>query len=314
MIFGVDIGGTNIKIGRFDSDGELLEKWLVKTDLSDCGKKIVPLVAECIEKNIVQAGLEKKDVKGIGMGIPGPVDLNGYVKKCVNLNWNDFNPVEELRNFFPDCVIRAGNDANVASLGEYCKGAGKDASSMMMVTLGTGVGGGVIIDGKIIIGAHGIAGEIGHIAVTEMEEKCNCGNRGCIDQCASATGIVKTAKKILEECEEPSRLRELAVLTSKDVCGLAKEKDALAVQCIERCMYPLGKGLAYFSHAFDPEVYVIGGGVSLAGDIIIEAVRKGYEDNLFLLRKGADIRLAELGNDAGIIGACALAAKEQDEK
>ena len=169
MIFGVDIGGTNIKIGRFDSDGELLEKWSVKTDLSDCGKKIVPLVAECIEKNIVQAGLEKKDVKGIGMGIPGPVDPNGYVKKCVNLNWNDFNPVEELRNFFPDCVIRAGNDANVASLGEYCKGAGKDASSMMMVTLGTGVGGGVVIDGKIIIGAHGNAGEIGDIAVSEME-------------------------------------------------------------------------------------------------------------------------------------------------
>lgn len=311
VIIGVDIGGTNIKIGRFGLDGELLEKWSLKTDLSDCGKRIVPLVAESIVRNLEKTGLSKSDVAGIGMGIPGPVDRNGYVKKCVNLNWNDFNPVEELKKFFPECTVCAGNDANVASLGEYCRGAGKDASSMMMVTLGTGVGGGVIIDGKIIIGAHGIAGEIGHIAVAEAEENCNCGNRGCIDQCASATGIVKRAKKLLQSCTEPSKLREIPQITAKDVCSMAKEGDGLAVRCISQCMYPLGKGLAYFSHAFDPEVYVIGGGVSLAGDIIVEAVRKGYEENMHLLKKGADIRLAELGNDAGMIGACALAAGEQ---
>ena len=151
VIFGVDIGGTNIKIGRFTPDGELLEKWSVKTDLSDCGKKIIPQVAGCISENMAENNLCEEDMEGIGMGIRGPVDKNGYVKKCANLNWNDFNPVEELKKFFPDCRVRAGNDANVASLGEYFRGAGKGSSSMMMVTLGTGVGGGVIIGGKIIM-------------------------------------------------------------------------------------------------------------------------------------------------------------------
>ena len=310
VIFGVDIGGTNIKIGRFAPDGGLLEKWSVRTDLLDCGRKIIPQVAACIAENMDKNGLGKDDVEGIGMGIPGPVDKNGHVKKCANLNWNDFNPVEELKKYFPDCRVRAGNDANVASLGEYFRGAGKGAASMMMVTLGTGVGGGVIIGGKIIIGAHGIAGEIGHISVTDADADCNCGNRGCIDQWASATGIVREAGRLLEADGRPSLLRQAGKLTSKDVCSFAKQGDVLAVECINRCMYPLGKGLAYFSHAFDPEVYVIGGGVSLAGEIIVHAVRRGYEDNLYLIRKGADIRLAELGNDAGIIGACALASGE----
>ena len=135
VIFGVDIGGTNIKIGRFTPDGELLEKWSVKTDLSDCGKKIIPQVAGCISENMAENNLCEEDMEGIGMGIPGPVDKNGYVKKCANLNWNDFNPVEELKKFFPDCRVRAGNDANVASLGEYFRGAGKGSSSMMMLAL-----------------------------------------------------------------------------------------------------------------------------------------------------------------------------------
>ncbi len=217
----------------------------------------------------------------------------------------------ELARFFPNHQIRAENDANVASLGEYFQGAGRNVSSMMMVTLGTGVGGGVILDGRILVGAHGIAGEIGHIAADPTQEEiCNCGNRGCIDQCASATGIVRKAEKLLASVDQPSALRDFETLTAKEICDCAKEKDPLAIRVIEECMYPLGVGLAYFSHAFDPEMYVIGGGVSLAGEVIIKAVQKGYQEQFFLTKKKADIRLAELGNDAGITGACALIAKE----
>ncbi len=311
LIFGVDIGGTRIKIGRFTEDGKLLEKWSVKTDLSDHGAHIVPLVAEKIQAHRKARGISEEKVLGIGMGIPGPVAPGGFVEKCVNLHWNAFNPVTELARFFPNHQIRAENDANVASLGEYFQGAGRNVSSMMMVTLGTGVGGGVILDGRILVGAHGIAGEIGHIAADPTQEEiCNCGNRGCIDQCASATGIVRKAEKLLASVDQPSALRDFETLTAKEICDCAKEKDPLAIRVIEECMYPLGVGLAYFSHAFDPEMYVIGGGVSLAGEVIIKAVQKGYQEQFFLTKKKADIRLAELGNDAGITGACALIAKE----
>ncbi len=311
LIFGVDIGGTTIKFGKFTEELKLLEKWSVETDLSDYGAHIVPQVAEVLSAHMKEQKIRKEEVLGIGMGIPGPVTSGGYVEKCVNLHWTGFNPVTELQKFFPGFVIRAENDANVASLGEYFQGAGRDASSMMMVTLGTGVGGGVILDGKILTGAHGIGGEIGHIATDPtQEETCNCGNKGCIDQCASATGIVRKAEKLLKSLDQASVLRELETLTAKEVCDGAREGDELSVRIIEECMYPLGVGLAHFSHAFDPEMYVIGGGVSLAGEVILDAVRKGYEAHLFLIGKGADIRLAELGNDAGVTGACALIAKE----
>lgn len=309
-IFGVDIGGTEIKTGMFSEDCRLIEKWSVKTDLSDQGSHIIEDVAAGIRAHMEQRGISSEDVLGIGMGIPGPVDPSGYVKKCVNLNWNEFDPVAELTKYFPNCAVAAGNDANVAALGEYYQGGGAGSSSMMMVTLGTGVGGGVIIDGKIIIGAHGLAGEIGHVAMNPEEtQNCNCGNKGCVDQCASATGIVRYAKRMLKEEETPSALRNIEELTAKDVCDCAKAGDDLAGRCIERCMEPLGLGLVCFSHAFDPEVYVIGGGVSNAGDLIVEAVKKGYRKHMYLLSEGADIRLATLGNDAGIIGACMLAAK-----
>lgn len=311
LIFGVDIGGTAIKFGKFTEECRLLEKWSVETDLSDCGTHIVPQVAEQLSIHIKEHQIQAQEVLGVGLGIPGPITSGGYVEKCVNLHWTKFNPVAELKKFFPELLVRAENDANVASLGEYSQGAGRDVTSMMMVTLGTGVGGGVIIDGKILTGAHGIGGEIGHIATDPtQEETCNCGNKGCIDQCASARGIVKKAEKLLRSSDQASVLRSCEILTAKEVCDGARAGDELSVRVIEECMYPLGVGLAHFSHAFDPEMYVIGGGVSLAGKVIVDAVKKGYEAQLFLTEKGADIRLAELGNDAGMTGACALIAKE----
>lgn len=306
VFFGVDIGGTGIKFGAFDENGQLLEKWSLPTDLSDSGKKIIPDVAKSI-RTYIDNMTGSYEISGIGMGIPGPVDKSGYVKTCVNLHWTEFNPVEELKKEFPSVLIAAGNDANVAALGEYYKGAGKEYSSMMLITLGTGVGGGIVIDGNVLLGANGLAGEIGHISGgVEETEKCNCGNVGCIDQFASATGIVRIMKKLLNEHDIFSKLRNTENLTAKDVCMAAEQGDALALQCIDICMGALGTGLAYFSHAFDPEAYVIGGGVSKAGNLIINSIKKAYLKKMFLMKKGADIKVATLGNDAGIIGACML--------
>ncbi len=306
VFFVVDIGGTGVKFGAFDQNGQLIDKWSILTNLSDSGQKIIPDVVKSINTYIARKeGLY--NIGGIGMGIPGPVDKKGYVKTCVNLHWTEFNPVEELKKEFPDVAIAAGNDANVAALGEYYRGAGKEYSSMMLITLGTGVGGGIVIDGKVLLGANGLAGEVGHISGGIAEtEKCNCGNVGCIDQFASATGIVRIMKKLLNEQDGFSKLCNKEKFTAKDVCMAAEQGDELALQCIDICMSALGTGLAFFSHAFDPEVYVIGGGVSRAGGLIIDVIKKAYLKRLFLIDKGADIKLATLGNDAGIIGACML--------
>lgn len=309
VFFGVDVGGTEIKIGAFSPEGDLLEKWSRKTDLSDNGNRVIPDVAANVCEYVEKHQMSMEDVAGIGIGIPGPVDRHGNVKVCVNLHWTNFNPVTELKKFFPDLPIAAGNDANVAALGEYYKGSGKGSASMMMVTLGTGVGGGIIIDGNIIHGANAIGGEIGHIAVNrEPLTRCNCGNLGCVDECASATGIVRYAKHYLETETTPSGLRDLDVITAKDVCDQAKAGDVVAMKTMKKCMGVLAEGMALFSHAFDPEVYVLGGGVSHAGQWLIDLVAEEYHPHFHLIPKGADIRLAQLGNDAGIIGACMLVA------
>lgn len=310
-LFGVDIGGTQIKIGSFSEKGVLLDKWAVDTDLSEQGSRIIPTVAREIRNYASEHQIPVEEIAGIGMGIPGPVDGNGYVKVCVNLNWRDFNPVTEIQKEFPGVSAAAENDANLAALGEYYCGAGKEASSMMLVTLGTGVGGGIIIGGNIISGFHGIAGEIGHITPhIEEHEKCNCGNVGCVDQFASATGMVRIMKKLLESGEVESTLHYNQEISAKDICQCAAKGDPGAKKCLEICMGALGEGLSIFSHAFDPEIYVIGGGVSKAGQIIIDAIEKEYEKHFFLIEKGAKITLASLGNDAGIIGGSILAAKQ----
>lgn len=312
VFFGVDIGGTQIKIGYFSQEGELLHKWAVNTDLADCGTRIIPAIAQEIRSYSAEHGIEQEQIGGIGMGIPGPVDCDGHVKVCVNLNWRNFNPVKEMEKALPGVYAAAENDANLAALGEYYKGAGKKYSSMMLVTLGTGVGGGIVLDGKVLSGAHGIAGEIGHITTHQEEyEKCNCGNVGCVDQFASATGMVRIMKNLIEFSETPSKLQEKEELTAKDICDSAANGDVLAAECLEICMGALGEGLAVFSHAFDPEAYIIGGGVSKAGQLIIDAIEKEYKKHLFLIDRGADIRLAALGNDAGIIGGYILAEKQQ---
>ncbi len=262
IFIGVDIGGTNLKFGVFDPDMNCLKKWSIPTDLNENGKKIISDVAKEINNYMASNGMEDNSLKGIGMGIPGPVDRSGKVSKCVDLHWFNFNPVEDMKHYFPQIAIHAENDANVAALGEYTLGAGKNYDSIMLVTLGTGVGGGIILNGKIISGAHGLAGEIGHITAYESEtDQCNCGNTGCIDIFASATGIVRVMKRLAKKGK-----RDLSDgITAAQISEMAKNGDAMADECLNICMGALGKGLSIFSHAFDPEAFIIAGGCQMRG-------------------------------------------------
>lgn len=300
--FGVDIGGTTVKLGLFRTDGELLEKWEIPTRKEDQGSHILPDVAASIKEKLAQKNIEASNVQGVGVGVPGPVTPEGIVRKCVNLGWGTFN-VEETLSELTGYPVKAGNDANVAALGEMWQGAGKGAKNLVMVTLGTGVGGGVIIDGHIVAGAAGAGGEIGHISVNDEETlTCGCGKKGCLEQYASATGVVTLTKRALAASDTPSPLRELTEVTAKDTFDAAKAGDELALQIIEQFGKILGKGLANVACVVNPEVFVIGGGVSKAGSIITEVVKKYYIPHTFHACQEAAFKLAELGNDAGIYG------------
>lgn len=302
-VFGVDVGGTTIKMGFFTVDGELLDKWEIKTRTENGGVNVLPDIAESIKKTIADKNIESGDVAGVGIGVPGPVREDGTVLKCVNLGWGVFNVEDELAKLvgFP---VKAGNDANVAALGEMWQGGGKGHDNLVMVTLGTGVGGGIILNGKMLFGVNGAGGEIGHICVDESEtEVCGCGNKGCLEQYTSATGVVRLARRALNTTTKASAIRELDELTAKDVFDAAKNGDELALEIVEKHGQILGRTLAQIACVVDPEVFVIGGGVSRAGDILTETVAKYFERYAFHACRGTQFALAVLGNDAGIYGA-----------
>lgn len=300
--FGVDIGGTTVKLGLFRTDGTLLDKWEIPTRTENDGAHILPDVAEAIQGKIAEKAIDPSDVQGVGVGVPGPVTPEGIVRKCVNLGWGVFN-VEDTLSELTGYPVKAGNDANVAALGEMWQGAGKGSENIVMVTLGTGVGGGVIIGGHIVAGATGAGGEIGHIPVNAQEtETCGCGKTGCLEQYASATGVVRLTKRALAASDQPSSLRSLTEVTAKDTFDAAKAGDALALEVIEQFGEILGRALAAIACVVNPEVFVIGGGVSKAGTIITDVVAKYYVPNAFHACREAQFKLAELGNDAGIYG------------
>lgn len=303
--FGIDVGGTTVKCGLFDVSGELLDKWEIPTRTEDNGVHILPDVAETIMAKIAEKGLEREEIAGVGVGVPGPVNEAGEVPCAVNLHWGYVDIAGDLGRLtgFP---VRAGNDANVAALGELWKGGGAGHHSMIMVTLGTGVGGGIIINDRIVAGAHGAAGEIGHAHVEDaITEPCNCGNCGCLEQVASATGIVRLARELLASTNAPSALRDTEV-TAKAVWDAVKEGDALAIQVAERFGTYLGKALAVFAAVSDPEIIVIGGGVSKAGEILLDYVMGPYRKYAFSMCRQTEFALATLGNDAGICGAAKM--------
>ena len=309
--FGVDIGGTTVKLGLFDKEGCVLDKWEIPTIKENHGVQILPDVANSIKAVMAEKGITEEDVVGVGVGVPGPVDAEGNVQKAVNLGWDVFNIPKVLGGYL-DLEVKAGNDANVAAYGEMWQGGGKGCSNMVAVTLGTGVGGGIIIGGQILSGATGAGGEIGHIHIEDNEtEVCGCKNRGCLEQYASATGVVRLATRRLAKDDAPSVLRG-EKLTAKAVFDAVKEKDAVAIEIAEQFGEYLGKGLAAVAAVVNPEMSVIGGGVSKAGEILFDYIRPAYEKYVFHGCKEAKLALATLGNDAGIFGAAALVLKERN--
>ncbi len=300
--FGVDVGGTTIKMGFFETSGKLMDKWEIKTDTSNGGENILSDIAKAIDNKLAQEGISKNDVQGVGVGVPGPVNSKGIVLKCVNLGWGVFNVEEELASL-TGLKVKAGNDANVAALGEMWQGAGKGSEDMVMVTLGTGVGGGIIVDGKVIAGANGAGGEIGHITVNDDEiEACNCGQYGCLEQYTSATGIVRMAKRKLAKTDEETSLRAVDELSAKIIFDEAKKGDKIAGELVEELGKILGSTLSNIAAVTNPEVIVIGGGVSKAGQILIDTIHKHFIESVFHACKDTRFVLAGLGNDAGMYG------------
>ena len=304
--FGIDLGGTTVKLARFDMAGNLLCKWEIPTDRRENGKNILPDIAKAIHDHLTSEGIAPADVIGLGIGVPGAVLPDGTVNKCINLGWGVFNIQKELETLtgFP---VAAGNDATVAALGECWKGGGAGFPTLVFATLGTGVGGGIVVDGKVIHGVHGAGGEIGHLVLNREEtEPCGCGKYGCVEQYCSATGIVRLAKKHLAASQNASCLRDLEELTCKDIFDAAKAGDEAAAEIAEQYFRYLGEFLANVCCVIDPEVIVLGGGVSKAGAFLTEGVKKYYRQYVFHATRDIEIKLAELGNDAGAFGAFKL--------
>ncbi len=308
--FGIDVGGTTVKMGLFTTEGELLDKWEIPTRKEDGGAYILNDVAASVEAKLAEKNIAKEDVAGAGIGVPGPTLDTGYVSICVNLGWKDKNPANELSELL-SIPVKAGNDANVAALGEMWKGGGEGYLDVVLLTLGTGVGGGIIINGEIAPSHRGVGGELGHITVNPDEEAtCNCGNHGCLEQYASATGVVRIAKKLLAASKEESSLRTLETVTAKDVFDAAKAGDHLAVEAVEVLGKYLGLVVANVALTVDPDVFVIGGGVSKAGHVLIDVITKYYHKFAKIIGDNkAKVVLAKLGNDAGIYGAARMVLK-----
>lgn len=302
--FGVDIGGTTIKMGLFTAEGELLDKWEIPTRRENGGEKVPQDIADAIAGKCAEKSIEKADITGVGIGVPGPVRNDGTVMKCANLGWGIFN-VNEKMSELTGLKCQALNDANAAALGELWRGSGKGFKNLVFITLGTGVGGGIVIDGKIIAGIHGGGGEIGHIVVNPKEDAvCGCGGHGHLEQYASATGIVRLAKKGFENKAVETNLRgKEEGLTCKDIFDAAKSGDAFANELVDTMCSYLALALSGVAATCDPEAYVIGGGVSKAGEIITDTVKKHFYSNNMNVLTQSEFRLASLGNDAGIYGA-----------
>jgi len=305
-VFGVDIGGTTVKLGFFDVQGDLLDKWEIPTRKEGDGSHILPDVAKSIKAKMEEKDIDPAVVAGVGVGVPGPVDNEGIIHKAANLGWGEFSVKDTLEEII-NMPVMAGNDANVAALGEMWKGGAQGFDDVVMVTLGTGVGGGVIVKGKIINGSNGAAGEIGHIHVNDAEtDVCGCGNKGCLEQYSSATGIVRITKKMLKKAKDTTSPLKDGEISAKTVFDAVKAGDEFAISVAEVYGNYLGKALASIACVVNPEVVCVGGGVAKAGKVVLDYIKPSYMENVFHASRGTKFALAKLGNDAGIYGAAKL--------
>ncbi|WP_332630352.1 ROK family glucokinase [Halalkalibacter flavus] len=312
-LVGVDIGGTTIKMAFLNQDGEIVSKWENDTDTNQNGQQIPSDIARSIEEKLVELNQSKSNLAGIGIGAPGPVNFaTGAIEVAVNLGWKDF-PLKNLLEKESGLPVVVDNDANLAALGEMWTGAGEGANDLIFVTLGTGVGGGIISNGKIVHGMNGAGGEIGHItSIIEGGARCNCGKDGCLETIASATGIVRLAIEALQETDTSSQLRdyyeEHKTVTAKLVLDAAKENDEIAKRVMEQVTLYLGLALANLANGLNPEKIVIGGGVSRAGETLLAPIKEQFSRFAFpKVLEGAELTIATLGNDAGVIGGAWLA-------
>ena len=302
--FGIDIGGTTVKIGLFSIEGDLVKKWEIPTRKDNGGCYILNDIAESIAQEMEAQNIKKEEIEGIGIDVPGPVLEDRVVNKCANLGWGVLDVAAETTRLTGIKKVMVTNDANAATLGEMWKGGGQGHKDLVMITQGTGIGGGIVHNGKIISGAFGSAGEIGHICVNKEETfVCGCGKKGHLEQYASATGIVRKAQQVLDESDRPSMLRDETYLSCKAVFDCAKKGDDLSLKILDFVGDHLGNACAMISGVFDPEVYVIGGGVSKAGDMLIDLIREHFRKYAFHASTDAEFVLATLGNDAGMYGA-----------
>jgi glucokinase len=312
-LVGVDLGGTTTKIAFLSKYGELLHKWEIPTDKSENGKNIIVDIAKAIDRKLEELDHSKDKLLGIGMGAPGPVDMaKGIIYEAVNLGWDKNTPLKDLLEVETGLPAVIDNDANCAALGEMWKGAGDGAKDLVCVTLGTGVGGGVITNGDIVHGVRGAGGEIGHITVVPQGGfQCNCGKTGCLETVASATGVVRLANEKLDSTTTHSILRDLRdeaeVISAKDVFDAARSNDELAKSVVDQLAFYLGLALANLGNVLNPEKIVLGGGVSRAGDILLKPAVNYFEQFSFpTVKTSTGLSIATLGNDAGVIGAAWL--------
>ena len=303
--FGIDVGGTTVKIAYFDETGLLLEKWEIPTNTAENGKAILPDIAASVADYLQKNNIPKEDILGIGFGVPAPVDATGFAEPCVNLGWPAQNVSQALSELtgFP---VKSGNDATNAALGECWKG-GHGSDNMVFATLGTGVGGGIVIDGRVVHGFHGCSAEIGHMPLrADAPDRCNCGKYGCAELYCSANGLVRVAGQVMEKDDTPSPLRSQK-LTAKDIFDAGKAGDPLALQILDRYYQYLGEFLANICQVIDPEVVVLGGGVSRAGQMLIDGIVPYFRKLVVFGAVNTRFEIATLANDAGAYGAFKLA-------
>lgn len=315
-IIGIDLGGTSVKLAILTTEGEIQEKWSIKTNILDEGSHIVPDIIDSIKHRFETHGLTKEDFLGVGMGSPGVVDSEaGTVIGAYNLNWKTLQLVKDQFESALGLPFYIDNDANVAALGEQWVGAGNNNPNVVFMTLGTGVGGGVIAAGNLIRGVKGAGGELGHITVDfDAPFACTCGKKGCLETVASATGIVNLTRRYAEEYAGDAKLKQLIddgeEVTAKDVFDLAKEGDDLALIVYHHFSEYLGVACANIAAVLNPAYIVLGGGVSAAGEFLLDGVRNVFAENSFpQIKESTQIVLATRGNDAGVLGAASLVLK-----
>lgn len=301
---GADIGGTTVKLGLFNEQNQLIEKWEIPTRIEEHGIHILPDIADSLQAALARRNAGWDSITGIGIGVPGPVLQKSIVNKCCNLGWDVINVRETMQKLTGVSNIIVENDANVAALGELWMGAYGNYRNAVMITIGTGVGGGVIVNGQIISGAFGAAGELGHLQILpDSTERCTCGKCGHLQQYASASGIVSVAKQKLAQSGRESLLQGCESFTAKDVFDAAKAGDSLAMETAETAASMIAKTMSYISIVLDPELYLIGGGVARAGEFLLNAIRRNFRKTAFFASENVRIEAAVLGNDAGMYGA-----------